>query len=92
MFEGIFAAYPVGWDPLEHLGYEVRALINIFLGIVLEWKDLPEITARRIIELVDQVDSVLSYLTANSLECFPIGQAEEGNLLDQLRALGFAWE
>ena len=92
MFEGFLAAYPVGRDPLKHLRYKICALINVFLRIVLEWKDLPEITARRVIQLVHQINRVRRDLPADPLKSLTVRQAEQSNLLNQLGALRLARE
>lgn len=92
VLQGLLAANSVRRHPLQHPRYQVRALINVLLRVVFEWKDLPEITAGRVIELVDQVYGMLSDLPADPRKSLFVGKAEESNLFDELRALSLTWE
>lgn len=75
MFECLFTAYAVRRHPLEHLHYQVGALLDVLLGIVLVGQDMLEVALGRVIQLVDQVNSVLANLRANALEGIATGKA-----------------
>lgn len=46
MLQRIFTAYPFAGHPLKHSGYQVGAVVDVPLRIVLVWEDLTEVTSR----------------------------------------------
>lgn len=80
MLKRLLAAYAIRRHPLKHLVYQIGAVLDVFLLVVFVGEDLTEVAARRVIELVDQVDGVLSDLAADALQGVLGGQAEQGNL------------
>ena len=68
MLERLLTAYPVLRHPLQHLVYQVSALFYVFLRVVLVGQDLTEVAARRVVELVHQVNCVCCDLATDSLQ------------------------
>ena len=72
MLKGLLTTDAVRWNPLKHFGDQVCTFVDVLLSIILKRKNLSEVAAWWVVELVDQVDGMLSYLAADTLKCFAI--------------------
>jgi hypothetical protein len=92
VLEGLFAGEALAWVPPEQPLQQIGRLLELLGHHVVLWQDFLEVALGYVVELVHQLDGVLSHLLAHGLEFLGARQPKDGYLLDKLGALGLPGE
>ena len=77
---------------MEHLLQQVRRQLDFLDSVSVRRKDLGEVAARNVVDLVDQLYFLVVHLLGHRLQFIFGGQTQNRDLLNKLAALSFAGE